>query len=241
LEEANEYLDTICDGINLKPQSYNEGRNAIEILEIEKEHMLPKMPLFDSAKVEELRVDKYSTIVVKCSHYSVPDKLVGKIILVKIYSNLIICYYEGEKVAQHERKHGFNEWSIKLDHFINTLKRKPGALANSTAMLQVDPRLKEIYSSYYIKKEKEFIELFSIINEKSVEEVMEVIETLKSFIPLDISNEKIKILLNRQQENTPQIKNTNCEIIENSKKMLEQYKCLIPESKNEFVEEVKIL
>ena len=241
LEEANEYLDTICDGINLKPQSYNEGRNAIEILEIEKEHMLPKMPLFDSAKVEELRVDKYSTIVVKCSHYSVPDKLVGKIILVKIYSNLIICYYEGEKVAQHERKHGFNEWSIKLDHFINTLKRKPGALANSTAMLQVDPRLKEIYSSYYIKKEKEFIELFSIINEKSVEEVMEVIETLKGFIPLDISNEKIKILLNRQQENTPQIKNTNCEIIENSKKMLEQYKCLIPESKNEFVEEVKIL
>ena len=70
---------------------------------------------------------------------------------------------------------------------------------------------------------------------------MEVIETLKSFIPLDISNERIKILLNRQQENTPQIKNTNCEIIENSKKMLEQYKCLIPESKNEFVEEVKIL
>ena len=46
LEKANEYLDSICDELNQKKQSYNEGRNAIEILEIEKEYMLPKMPLF---------------------------------------------------------------------------------------------------------------------------------------------------------------------------------------------------
>lgn len=153
MEEANEYLDTICDGINLKPQSYNEGRNAIEILEIEKEHMLPKMPLFDSAKVEELRVDKYSTIVVKCSHYSVPDKLVGKIILVKIYSNLIICYYEGEKVAQHERKHGFNEWSIKLDHFINTLKESPEHLLIAQQCYKLIRGLKK-YTQVIISKKR---------------------------------------------------------------------------------------
>ena len=112
------------------------------------------MPLFDSARIEELRVDKYSTIVVNGSHYSVLDKLVGKIVLVKIYSTLILCYYEGEKKTQHERKYGFNEWSIKFEHFISTLNRKPGALANSTAMLQVDPRLKEIYKNYYIKKKE---------------------------------------------------------------------------------------
>lgn len=241
LDKANEYLDSVCDALNLKVQSYNDGKSAVEILEIEKEYMLPKMPLFDAARVEELRVDKYSTIVVKGSHYSVPDKLVGKMILVKIYSTLIFCYYEGEKIAEHDRKYGLNEWSIKLEHFLNTLKRKPGALANSTAMLQVDPRLKEIYLSYYIKKEKEFIELFSIINEKTIEEVIKVIETLKTLSPLDISNEKIKMLLNRHQEITPQIKNTNCEILENSKKMLEQYRNLIPESKSTFVEEVIIL
>lgn len=237
LEKANEYLDSICDELNQKKQSYNEGRNAIEILEIEKEYMLPKMPLFDSARIEELRVDKYSTIVVNGSHYSVLDKLVGKIVLVKIYSTLILCYYEGEKVAQHERKYGFNEWSIKFEHFISTLNRKPGALANSTAMLQVDPRLKEIYKNYYIKKEREFIELFTIINEKGLDEVLKVIKSLKSLSPLDISNEKIKVLLNRHKESSHPVNMKNCEILENSRQMLEQYKSLIPISDKGFVEE----
>ena len=224
LEKANEYLDSICDELNQKKQSYNEGRNAIEILEIEKEYMLPKMPLFDSARIEELRVDKYSTIVVNDSHYSVLDKL-------------ILCYYEGEKVAQHERKYGFNEWSIKFEHFISTLNRKPGALANSTAMLQVDPRLKEIYKNYYIKKEREFIELFTIINEKGLDEVLKVIKSLKSLSPLDISNEKIKVLLNRHKESSHPVNMKNCEILENSRQMLEQYKSLIPISDKGFVEE----
>ena len=206
-------------------------------LEIEKEYMLPKMPLFDSARIEELRVDKYSTIVVNGSHYSVLDKLVGKIVLVKIYSTLILCYYEGEKVAQHERKYGFNEWSIKFEHFISTLNRKPGALANSTAILQVDPRLKEIYKNYYIKKEREFIELFTIINEKGLDEVLKVIKSLKSLSPLDISNEKIKVLLNRHKESSHPVNMKNCEILENSRQMLEQYKSLIPISDKGFVEE----
>ena len=46
------------------------------------------------------------------------------------------------------------------------------------------------------------------------------------------------MLLNRQQETIHQIKNTNCEILENSKKMLKNYGNLIPESNKEFVEEV---
>ena len=105
-------------------------------------------------------------------------------------------------------------------------------------MLQVDPRLKEIYKNYYIKKEKEFIELFTIINEKSLDEVLKVINSLKRLSPLDVSNEKIKVLLHRHKENISQVNNTNCEILENSKKMLKNYGNLIPESNKEFVEEV---
>lgn len=145
IEEANEYLKSVCDKLNLMKQPYNENLNALQILEIEKKYMLSKMPVFDSARIAEPRVDKYSTIVIDTCHYSVPDSYVCKILMVKVYSSKIYCYYDGNKIAEHNRNYGFNEWSIKVEHFLKTLKKKPGALASSTAMHQADPRLQQIY------------------------------------------------------------------------------------------------
>lgn len=243
LEEANEYLQSICDKLNLKTQSYNEGKSALEILGVEREYMLPKMPAFDAARVEEPRVDKYSTIAINTCHYSVPDRYVGKILLVKIYSSKIFCYYDCEKIAEHDKKYGFNEWSIKIEHFLSTLKKKPGALASSTAMQQADPRLQNIYQNHYIKREKEFIELLLIINEKGIDEVITAIETLKKVSPLDISTEKVKAIINRSTEDYPKIYNSNdnSEIVENSKEMLKRFNNLIPLSSEAFTKEVAVI
>ncbi|EYE87190.1 transposase [Fervidicella metallireducens AeB] len=136
IEEANEYLQNTCNKLNLKPQKQNDNKTALDILNIEKEYMLPGIPMFDAARIEEHRVDKYSTISVDTCRYSVPDRFVGKVVLVKIYSSKIICYCNEIKIAEHNRRYGFCEWSIKLEHFIKTLKKKPGALASSTAMQQ---------------------------------------------------------------------------------------------------------
>lgn len=243
LEEANEYLQSICNNLNLKVQPYNQGKNALEILNIEKEYMLPKMPMFDAARIEEPRVDKYSTIAIDTCHYSVPDRFVGKIILVKIYSSKILCYCDGNKIAEHERLYGFCEWSIKLEHFIRTLKKKPGALASSTAMQQADPRLQHIYNTHYIKKEKEFVELLFVINEKSMEEVIAAIEILKKVSPLDISTEKIKSITNRNNDNfhMSYLIEDASGIAEKSKDMLNKFKNLIPMSSEEFIKEVAII
>lgn len=243
LEEANEYLQSICDKLNLKVQSYNDGKSALDILEIEREYMLPKMPVFDAARIEELRVDKYSTIAVNTCHYSVPDRYVGKMLLVKVYSTKIFCYYDCEKIAEHDKKYGFNEWSIKLEHFLMTLKKKPGALASSTAMQQADPRLQIIYHDHYIKREKEFIELLFVIKEKSIEKVITAIEILKRTSPLDISTEKIKAIVNRNIDEFPKkyTGTDNFRIVENSMEMLNKYKNLIPVSSEEFTREVAVI
>lgn len=243
LEEANEYLQSICNNLNLKTQSYNEGKSALEILEVEREYMLPKMPTFDAARVEEPRVDKYSTIAINTCHYSVPDKYVGKMLLVKIYSSKIFCYYDCKKIAEHDKKYGFNEWSIKIEHFLMTLKKKPGALASSTAMLQADPRLQNIYQNHYIKREKEFIELLLVINEKSIEDVVAAIETLRKISPLDISTEKIKAIINRNIDEYPKKYNgtDNSRIVENSMEMLNKFKNLIPLSSEAFISEVAVI
>jgi hypothetical protein len=117
-------------------------------------------------------VDKYSTVVIDQSHYSVPDHLVGKLIKVKIYSNRILCFYEEGKIADHIRLTGCHEWSLDLDHYLGTLKKKPGALAGSTALQQADTKIKKIFETYYTNNSKEFVELLHYIKEEvSLEEV----------------------------------------------------------------------
>jgi hypothetical protein len=234
IEEANEYLKDICNKINRKPQKYNENKSALDILNEEKPYLLKPMPVYDAAKTVDARVDKYSTISFGTCHYSVPEELVGQMIFVKIYSNLVICFNDGTKVAEHKRLHGFNEWTLNLEHFLKTLRKKPGALATSTAMHQADPTIQNIYKKHFIKKEKEFIELLQFISQNGLEPVLKAIEELEKLSPLDISKDKIELLCKR-------IHNKNCdyfnpvqpdnisEITANSKLMLEMFKGIVPD------------
>lgn len=59
-------------------------------MEEELRHMLPLKREIDSFKQQSYHVDKYGTIVVRGIHYSVPDNLVGKTVIVFIYSNKIV-------------------------------------------------------------------------------------------------------------------------------------------------------
>ncbi len=103
----------------------------MDILEAERPYLLPGLPKYDAARITELRVSKYSVVMVDGSYYSVPDKYVGKMVLTKIYSNEIRCFYEGGTlIATHAKKIGSNLWSIKLEHFLYTLKkRSPGGIS----------------------------------------------------------------------------------------------------------------
>ena len=242
IEEANDYLMEICQKLNTKPQRVNDNQTAVEILALEKEHLLPRLPMFDAAKTKEARADKYSTIVIDMCHYSVPDSYVGKMVFTKTYSNKVICYYQGEKIAEHDRRYGFNEWSIKLEHYLKTLKRKPGALASSMALQQANPKLHKIYNSYYIKKEKEFIELLLLISEKGLEKIEEAIKILETINPTDITTEKIKAICNRENRKVPQTNNRlENEIGQKATEMLKAFKNLIPASNEDFKKEVAIV
>ena len=123
LEEAQDYLEKVVAALNQKAQKNNENRNAFEILNEEKPYLLPLMPKYDAARIQEPRADKYSTICIDNCHYSVPDIYVGQFIFAKIYTGQILCYHKGEKIAQHKRRYGYNEWSIKIEHYIKTLKK----------------------------------------------------------------------------------------------------------------------
>jgi transposase len=243
LEEANKYILEVCNELNSKPQKSKNMRTAKEILNDEKEHMGPYIAKLDTARIEEPRVDKYSTFSVDTCRYSVPDMYVGKRIFIKIYSNDIVCFSEGKKIASHERKLGFYEWSIKLEHYLNTFKRKPGSLASSTAMLQADPRIQNIYNVYYNKREKDFIELLFFIDQSNVSTVENAINLLKKVNPTNITTEKIKSICNRDDtnyiDNNVIYLNSTVETEPNG--LLAVYKTLIPLSTEDFNNTVAII
>lgn len=206
LEEANTYLYQVCVRLNRKVQPERANQTAEACLETERPLFLRLPDPFDAARCQNARVDKYATVVIDQSHYSVPDHLVGEQVKVKIYTNQIQCFYREEKIAEHQHLTGCHEWSLTIDHYLETLKKKPGALAGSTALQQADPKIKNIYTTHYINREREFIELIHYLKEDAtLREVEQSIQELQRIGPDHVTTDKIKVLCakNRIQEIAP--------------------------------------
>lgn len=193
LLDANLHLEQMCDRLN--NTSGADGRNhALVFATEEKPCLLPVVPRLECSVRQGATVDKYGTISFRDSHYSVSDVLVGQKVIVKAYTNTLSIYKDGSKLAEHIRSYKKGEWVIDINHYLKTLKRKPGALARSTAILQADTQTKEIYDHYYTQNPKGFIEILPIIREKGAQCVKEAIENLEKLTVSDKSADKVLAL-----------------------------------------------
>lgn len=89
---------------------------------------------FDPAAVLSCRVDGRARICVRQSYYSVPARFAGRRLQVKLGATTITAVAAGVVVATHVRSiHKYSE-DLELDHYLEVLSRKPGALAGSTPL-----------------------------------------------------------------------------------------------------------
>lgn len=204
LDEANQYLQEVCTRRNQKPQKENNGQTAKDRLEEERPALLSAVPRFDAARVSYGRVDKYSTIMVDQNRYSVPDHLVGESIMIKVYSTKVICFYQGTNVAEHVRLTGNHEWRLDLNHYLNTLNKKPGAFAGSAAWQQTPQKIKTLYERYYTKRNKEFIQLLQYIRDNAdFADIEKAIQELEQIHPEHVTTDKIKVPCAKNRELVP--------------------------------------
>jgi hypothetical protein len=61
---------------------------------------------------------------------------VGCSVEAKVYSSYVEIWYKGRRVARHERCYGRHQKVLELDHYLDVLLKKPGALSGSTALEQ---------------------------------------------------------------------------------------------------------
>lgn len=77
----------------------------------------------------EVPVTSWSTIRVKYNAYSVPSRLIGERVRVRIYDDRLEVFLGGVRQLTIERLHGRNGHMINYRHVIWSLVRKPGAFA----------------------------------------------------------------------------------------------------------------
>ena len=82
------------------------------------------------------RVDRYSRITVRQCHYSVPARLIGHRVRVVLRAGELIVFDGRTEVARHERASVRGAQTLLLDHYLEVLVRKPGALPGATALAQ---------------------------------------------------------------------------------------------------------
>jgi hypothetical protein len=89
---------------------------------------LPAQPLAPCREVR-VNVSRFSTILVQGNTYSVPSRLIGTTLLVRVRAEHLEGYLGSKQVVTLPRLHGRAQHAINYRHSIWSLVRKPGAFA----------------------------------------------------------------------------------------------------------------
>jgi transposase len=107
-----------------------------EALAMEREHLLPgAVEGFDLADVSFPTVDASGCVRVKTNSYSVPLPP-GWRVQAKTYASSVEVWYQGQRIACHERCYSHKQQVLDLEHYLDVLERKPGAFAGSKPLEQ---------------------------------------------------------------------------------------------------------
>jgi len=139
LDELNEKLLASCRAYEHR-QIQGKPLEVGAAMAAEREHLLPLAEEgFDLAEVSFPEVDGKGCVKVRTNWYSTPLKP-GARPRVKLLAAHVEIWFERECVARHERCYGRYEPVLNLEHYLEVLSKKPGALAGSTALAQYRER-----------------------------------------------------------------------------------------------------
>ncbi|WP_084453094.1 IS21 family transposase [Janibacter indicus] len=96
---------------------------------------LPNEP-FETGRWFNPRVDRYAQVSVRMNKYSVPARMAGRQARVLLNASDLVVFDGKTEIARHERLMTKGATRVDLDHYLEVLLRKPGALPGATALEQ---------------------------------------------------------------------------------------------------------
>lgn len=135
LAELNEVLARACERdaprfAGARPLSVGDG------MSVEQGHLRPlRVEGFELAEESFALVDTQACVCVRTNHYSTPLR-VGTRCRVRVLPSEVEIWHEARCVARHERCYGRRQQVLDLEHYLDVLLKKPGALAGSKPLAQ---------------------------------------------------------------------------------------------------------
>ena len=115
---------------------------AEEKLVVEREHLRPLPPCaVPSFTTHEVKVSRWSLIRIRGRMYSVPSRLVGHSVKVRLHADTLEVFYRDQLIEALPRLHGARLTRIDYRHVIWSLVRKPGAFARYKFREELFPSL----------------------------------------------------------------------------------------------------
>jgi transposase len=112
-------------------------RETVGAAALREQVLLRRLPdrRFDPSLTLSCRVDAKARVCVRQSYYSAPAHLAGRRVTVRLGADTVYVIADGKAVATHVRSLHKGTEDLVLDHYLDVLARKPGALADATALV----------------------------------------------------------------------------------------------------------
>jgi transposase len=135
LEALNVQLLESCRRDEQRHRAGHQETIAAAIAE-EQKHLRPRAAEgFELAEVSFPQVDAQSCVKVRTNRYSAPLRT-GTKVRVRLLPSVVEVWQGRDCVASHERCYERYRQVLNLEHYLDVLERKPGAMAGSTPLKQ---------------------------------------------------------------------------------------------------------
>lgn len=181
LSELNERLLRACVQDRRRRHPMKPGATVGAVFEQERASLLPlSQQPFDCARVVPLKVNSLSLVHFETNRYSVPAQHAYQPVTLKAYVDKVKIYYRTDLIAEHDRLYGRNEESLQMDHYLDLLERKPGAMSYARALkLSALPPVwleyLEALRRSHTQPEKEFIHTLRLLRQIPEQYVLEAL------------------------------------------------------------------
>lgn len=137
---------------------------------------LPARPLNFQREIK-VRVSRFSLINVLSNHYSVPSRLIGSVVKVRLRAEQLDVYLGTSCVLTLPRLRGSKRQRIDYRHIVWSLLRKPGAFASYCYREELFPTtaFRRVYDLYQekipLKADRDYVRLLHLAASESEQEV----------------------------------------------------------------------
>jgi hypothetical protein len=139
ITELNAWLADRCQSLSeARQHPTQKGRTIEEVFQEEKEYLVDAGSPFDGYLENECRVTTTSLVRYDRNYYSVDCRYAGKTATVRATADRVQVICNGERIGDHERQFERDKTVYDPWHYLEALRRKPGALRNGAPFQKWD-------------------------------------------------------------------------------------------------------